>query len=316
MSSLFAFEWRYHTRQLSYFAAAALICGTAFVLVSTRFGPANLHFNSPYVVMYSFGMLSLVGIFLVTVLSANGLLRDTEHRMSEIIFATPITRWRYLLTRFIGVVVASLAIFVVAGLVLMLAPRAIGMDPEFLGPVQPWSYGWALLVLALPNLVIATAIVFAVAATTRNTLATWVGGVAGLRTLLRHRDAGGFAAHGRHLATHGGGAGPGRDPRSLRPLRLLRTDPLLDPDGTKQPAALAHGPLSLEPGALARGRLRIFALIARRFRLRTTARQRVRPRLEPDTGLAAPTWRPAASLLPATRFPWQAIGSATRLDMR
>ena len=91
MKDLLAFEWRYHTRQLSYFAALALICGTAFVLVSTGFGPTNLFINSPYVVTYSFGMMSLVGIFMVTVLSANGLLRDSEHRMTEIIFATPIT---------------------------------------------------------------------------------------------------------------------------------------------------------------------------------------------------------------------------------
>ncbi len=177
MNALLAFEWRYHTRQLSYFAALALVCGTAFVLISTGFGPTNLFINSPYVVTYSLGMLSLVGIFLVTVLSANGLLRDSEHRMSEIIFATPIGRWSYLVSRFIGIVLASFAAFVLAGLVLMLAPLLLGVDPVRLGPVQPWSYAWALLVLVLPNLVIATAIVFAIAAATRSTLATWVGGV-------------------------------------------------------------------------------------------------------------------------------------------
>lgn len=177
MNDLLPFEWRYHTRQLSYYAAAALVCGTAFVLVSTGFGPANLFINSPYVVMYSFGMLSLVGIFVVTVLSANGLLRDSEHRMTEIIFATPVTRRSYLLSRFIGVILASFAAFLLAALLLMLLPQVLGLDPARLGPVHPWRYAWALLVLVLPNLIIATAIVFAIAAATRSTLATWVGGV-------------------------------------------------------------------------------------------------------------------------------------------
>lgn len=174
--NLLAFEWRFHTRQLSWLAAAGLIIGMAFVLVSTRFGPANLDINSPYVVMYAYGMLSLVAIFVVTVLTASALLRDTEHRMSEIIFATPVSRWNYLVPRFTGVVLATFTTFLLATLVLMLAPLMLS-DPEVLGPLRPWRYAWGLLVLVLPNIVIATAIVFAIAAGTRSTLATWVGGV-------------------------------------------------------------------------------------------------------------------------------------------
>jgi len=161
----------------------------------------------------------------------------------------------------------------------MLAPRAIGMDPEFLGPVQPWSYGWALLVLALPNLVIATAIVFAVAATTRSTLATWVGGV---------------LVYALYFVTAMLVDSPLMAGTSPPTAEALARAAILDPFGLSAffeqtrywtPTERNSRLLSLTGHflwnrvlwlAVASG---IFALIARRFRLRTTARQRVRPRL-------------------------------------
>ncbi len=308
MRNLLAFEWRYHTRQLAYFAALALVCSTAFVLISTGFGPTNLRINSPYIVTYSFGMMSLVGIFVVTVLSANGLLRDTEHRMSEIIFATPIGRWSYLLSRFIGVVLVSFAAFLLAGFVLMLAPLLPGVDAARLGPVQPWSYAWALLIVVLPNLVIATAIVFAIAAATRSTLATWVGGV--LVYALYFITA--MLVDSPLMA---GSAPPTAD--------ALARAAILDPFGLSAffeqtrywtPAERNAQLVSLSGNFLWNRLLwltvagGIFAITAHRFRMRVAARAHGRPRTTHDA-------RPLVDRRLPTG-PSSAFASAARLDIR
>lgn len=315
--SLLGFEWRYHTRQLSYLAATALIAGTAFVLVSTGFGPSNLHINSPYVVMYAYGMLSLVGIFVVTVLTAGALLRDTEHRMTEIICSTPVGRWSYLLSRFGGVVLATLTTFLLATPVLMLTPLVLS-NPGALSPVRPWHYGWALLTLVLPNIIIATAIVFAVAAATRSTLATWVGGV--LVYVLYFITA--MLVDSPLMA--------GSSPPTAEALARAA---MLDPFGLSAffeqtrywtPAERNTQLLSLSGRFLVNRFLwlavaaAILAVTIRHFRLRAAARVRRRPLTAHDpqpTAHHSPL-APRDSLLATGDALWSSIGSASRLDIR
>lgn len=315
MMNLLGFEWRYHTRQLTYLAAAGLITGMAFVLVTTGFGPSNLFINSAYSVMYSYGMLSLVTIFVVTVLSAGALLRDIEHRMSEIIFATPVGRWSYVLSRFGGVVLATFATFLLATLVLMLAPLVLS-DAEVVGPVHLSYYGWALLTMALPNIIIATAIVFAIAAATRSTLATWVGGV---------------LVYALYFITAMLVDSPLMAGTSPPTAEALARAAILDPFGLSAffeqtrywaPAERNTRLLALSDnfllnrllwlsvaGVIIVATVRFFSM-----RLRTGSQG---PRMAAEEGSSPSVpWQPVASLLPAGRTPWRAIASATRLDVR
>jgi hypothetical protein len=63
LKDVIRFEWRYHTRQVSFFAAALFFAGFGFALTATGFGPANVHINSPYDIAQSLGMVSLAAIF-------------------------------------------------------------------------------------------------------------------------------------------------------------------------------------------------------------------------------------------------------------
>ena len=65
------FEWRYHTRQVAFAVGVALFLGLGYALPALGYGPSGTHLNSPFVVMQSVGLLSLLGIFvLFKVLSA------------------------------------------------------------------------------------------------------------------------------------------------------------------------------------------------------------------------------------------------------
>jgi ABC-type transport system involved in multi-copper enzyme maturation permease subunit len=177
LAGIVRFEWRYGTRQVAFAAVAVLFAAMGFALVATGYGPAEVNVNSPFAAMQATGLLSLPAIFVLTVFCTGAVQRDTEHRMAEIVFGTPVGKTRYLLGRFGGALLVSATAFSASTLGMLLAPLVTVVDPERLGRTDVAAYLWALLVMGLPNLLIAGTIVFAVAALTRSTLASYVGGV-------------------------------------------------------------------------------------------------------------------------------------------
>lgn len=176
-SALLRFEWRFQTRRPAFGAIGAVCFGLGFAFAATAFGPPDVLVNAPYAIAQSTGVASLVGVLAATVFCGQAALRDTHHRMTEIVFATTITKRQYLITRFVGAVgalVASFA-FIVPGL--LAGTHAVAHDPGTVGPISAGSYLHALVVIALPNLLFAGAVIFAVALATQNEIATYVAGV-------------------------------------------------------------------------------------------------------------------------------------------
>ena len=172
------FEWRLQVRQVAFVIAAVLFVGMAYVLISTQFGPANAAVNSPYVVMYSVGILSLIAVFLVTITCTAAALRDTDYRMTGLVDSTPAGRLRLLAGRFVGAELAAHTIVALAVLALAVLPHVLSVPVERMGPTRVLDYVWAFVLLAVPNLLFLGAVVFAVASRTRSSVASWVTGVA------------------------------------------------------------------------------------------------------------------------------------------
>ena len=170
-----AFEWRYATRRITFAAAAAGLALLGFVLASTGFGAQDIPVNSPYAIAYSIAFLSLTAVFALTVIVAPSLLRDAEHQMEEIVYATAVTKTGYLIGRLAGscAVAGTAFLFGVVGMI----AGALRHEPERLAPFAAGPYLRALAVFALPTMVFVAALLFAIAAFTRSALATYVGGV-------------------------------------------------------------------------------------------------------------------------------------------
>jgi ABC-2 type transport system permease protein len=177
LREVIGFEWRYHTRQVAFPVAALLFLGIGVFLPAVGYGPTGARVNAPYVVMQSVGLLSLLTIFVLTVFCANAASRDAEHGMREIVYATPVGKLRYLAARFAGAMAAAVAAFAFAVVGLMIGPELSSVDPTRLGVTNPAAYAWALLVMALPNMLFAGSVVFAVAVLSRSALASYVGSV-------------------------------------------------------------------------------------------------------------------------------------------
>lgn len=179
LSSLLRFEWRYHTRQASFAAASLLFLFMGFVLTATGFGPDNIRFSAPWLVMQTMGILSLLTFFAAAVFVANSVLRDVDHGMLEIVYTTPVGRFHYLFGRFAGAALATMTVASLCVVGLIGARFLPGIDAERLVSFSITPYLWSLAVVMLPNVLFATALLFGIAALTRSAVATYVGAVAG-----------------------------------------------------------------------------------------------------------------------------------------
>lgn len=171
------FEWRYHSRQVSFIAAALLFFLLGFALSVTRFGPENVAVNSPYMVMQAFGLLSLIALIAASVFTANAVLRDDDCRMSEIVHTTPVGKLRYVLGRFGGAFLATLTTAALSGLGMAAGALMPWIEPERVAAMDARPYLAAFGVITVPNVLFATAVLFAVAVLTRNAIATYAAAV-------------------------------------------------------------------------------------------------------------------------------------------
>ena len=171
------FEWRYHTRQISFIAAAALFFLFGFMVTATGFGPDNIHIDSPYSIAQSIGLLSLLSVFILADFCANAVVRDRETRMEEIVYTTSVGKLPFLAGRFAGSFLAAVTAFSTSALGMLVARFMPWHDPDRLGAVQPAHYLWALIVIAVPNMLFAAATLFALSTVTRSLLASYAGSV-------------------------------------------------------------------------------------------------------------------------------------------
>ncbi|MDR7048224.1 ABC-type transport system involved in multi-copper enzyme maturation permease subunit [Duganella sp. 3397] len=195
LMEFFKFDLRYQLRQ-------PLLWVTAFVLGLMAFGATtsdavvvggaigNVHRNAPVVVVQLLGAFTVLSMLTVTIFIAGAVLRDTEVGISDMLFATPMRKYQYLVGRFLAGLAACLAMFVVIALGTVIGPMMPWVDAVRVGPVPLHAYLWAFAWLVIPNLVFIGALLMLLAATTRSMMMVYLGvlvffvlwGVAGVLT--------------------------------------------------------------------------------------------------------------------------------------
>ena len=312
LTDMIRFEWRYHTRQLSFAAAAALFFAFGFALTARRFGPANVNVDSPYSVAQSIGVLSLFSLFILAVFCANAVVRDRETRMEEIVFTTAVDKLPFLLARFTGSFLAAFTAFSASALGLYAARFLPFHDADRLGSASPLPHLWAVLVIALPNLLFAAVVLFALSTITRGVAASYAGSV--LIWVLYF--VGAALSNSPLMASSKPAAGGGSSLAAL-----------LDPfaltaffEQTQHwPPAMRNTRLVALTGDFLLNRLlwigvsaAILAIVYRVFSFRVSSTPRNAAVAEPDAVAPTNTYAPVA--VSASR--WSAFLSATKLELR
>ncbi|NJD19881.1 MAG: hypothetical protein FIA95_11455 [Gemmatimonadetes bacterium] len=180
--TIYAFEVRFWVRQpllWVFLGINVLLVFGAAASDNVRIGQSfdNLYKNAPYVVQSLYAYMSAVTFLLVTAFVQAAALRDFNYRTEEIVFTTPLAKTPYLLGRFFGACTVALIPHLGVTLGILAGGLAPWVDPERLGPIAWSAHLNGFLAFAVPNTLIVGGLVFAIAALTRRTAATFVGAI-------------------------------------------------------------------------------------------------------------------------------------------
>lgn len=179
LTNIARFELRYLLRNPLLWLTAVCTFALLFVGMTVEGfelgSEGGLVMNAAYATLRNYVMVSMFFMFVTTSFVANAVFRDDETGYGPIIRSTPITKLEYLAGRFLGA-------FAVAALCLLLVPLGIvigtsmpWVNPSLVGPNRLADHLYAYFLIALPNLFIHSAILFALATITRSMMATYLG---------------------------------------------------------------------------------------------------------------------------------------------
>jgi ABC-2 type transport system permease protein len=173
------FEFRYQTGGAAFWviAAAFLLMGFCIAAVTgINIGSGgNVHRNAPFAIGLAHLVLSVWYMLGTTALVASAVIRDDETGFAPIIRSTRITRRDYVFGRFLGAFAAAAVAFLGVPIGMLAGSFMPWIDAETLGPVHLEAYAYAYFWLALPNILLTSAIFFALATATRSMMTTYVG---------------------------------------------------------------------------------------------------------------------------------------------
>ncbi|WP_312747074.1 M1 family aminopeptidase [Sphingobacterium multivorum] len=159
---------------------ALLCCFLAFgywVSVIASFSFAGVYANSPFVLTYTIGLVSLLNIFTIVIFSSQIFLREIDARFSSLLYTTPVNKNIFQLSRFVLVFLITALTFLFFILGLMLGHASQGDEHEKFMPFRMLNYLQPYILLVLPNIFFCTATVSAIAWTSRSKMLVFLSGV-------------------------------------------------------------------------------------------------------------------------------------------
>ena len=166
------FELRYQFRNPVFWAAAIMFFLLTFAgttVESIRLGSGgSIHTNAPTAVAQVQLMMSLFFMFVTTAFVGNVVVRDDETGFGSIIRSTKVGKIPYMCGRFSGAFLGAAIAFLAVPLALWVGTFMPWVSAEHLGPNRLQDYAFGYFVIALPNILMTSAIFFAVASWTRS----------------------------------------------------------------------------------------------------------------------------------------------------
>ena len=174
-----AFELRYQFRNPVFWVVSILffllVFGAATVEQIQIGSGGNVHKNSPFAIVQTHLIMSIFFMFVTTAFVANVIVRDDESGFGPMVKSTRVTKFDYLLARFVGATLAACIAFLAVPLAMWVGSFMPWVDSETLGPNRLADYAFAYVVMALPNVILTSSIFFAVATMTRSMMYSHVG---------------------------------------------------------------------------------------------------------------------------------------------
>lgn len=135
----------------------------------------NVHVNSPQAIGQTVLIMTLFYMFASTAFVANVVVRDDESGFGPMVRSTSVTKFAYLIGRYFGAFIAAAAGFAAVPFAIFFGSLMPWLDQETLGPNVLSHYLTVFAVFAVPNILVTSAIFFAVACVFRSMMLSYVG---------------------------------------------------------------------------------------------------------------------------------------------
>jgi ABC-2 type transport system permease protein len=178
ITKMFFFEWRYFTRQPSFYIASAIFFGMAFFTsgfnkLNDLFG-SNIFINGPYFIAQIMGLLTFFSIFLVVNFIANTAIRDQQTGMDEILYCKPISPLPYQLGRFLGSFAVLLTVFSLVPIGMFLGSLMPWVTETRVGPLNISHYLSSFLYISVPTMLVFSCAFYAIAVRLKSMMAVYL----------------------------------------------------------------------------------------------------------------------------------------------
>ncbi len=179
LTKIAAFEIRYQLRSPLFVVGFLLFFLLTFASVTidqVQIGSrGNVNLNSPYAILQTLAIMNVFALFVVTAFVANVVIRDDETGFAPILRATQVSKFDYLVGRFVGAMVVAMLVMASVPLAIMVGSWMPWLDQDKVGPLVLWHYLYALLFFGLPTILVMGAGFFSLATATRSMMWTYVG---------------------------------------------------------------------------------------------------------------------------------------------
>jgi ABC-type transport system involved in multi-copper enzyme maturation permease subunit len=187
LGEVFRFEIEYRLRRGSTWLYAGLLLGLSFLMLHMVNGGSS-RMNSPEMVATISSIVSLVGMLVTAALFGEAATRDIQSRMHPLMYTAPMRTAEYLGGRFLGTLVVNAVMLLGIPLGQLAASQMPYLERRMFGPFIPGAYVQPFLLFLLPNMVLAAALLFTLAALARQMLPAFMGGI-GLFVVYLFMDA-------------------------------------------------------------------------------------------------------------------------------
>jgi ABC-type transport system involved in multi-copper enzyme maturation permease subunit len=174
---VFRFEVGYRVRQPSTWIYALILVAVPFLLLHVING-SRLYLNSPVAVMQGCVVLGSLAMLITAGIFGDAASRDVQTKMHSLFYTSPVRESHYLGGRFLGGAFVNAVLVMGIPLGLLIGSLMPYMSAGKFGPVHIEAYVQAYVLVLLPNVLIIGAFMFAMAVLTRQSLATYLGGLA------------------------------------------------------------------------------------------------------------------------------------------
>ncbi|MBU8871795.1 MAG: hypothetical protein KOO60_13090 [Gemmatimonadales bacterium] len=180
---VFSFELKYRLRQPAFYVFSALFFFLTFTATSTDSvqiggGIGNVARNAPYIIAKTVNGMGLFSIILITIFMSTVVSRDKDLGVREILYSTPLKKFPLLMGRFTATTLLAVFSASFSALGLLLASLMPYQTPEHIQAFSVMPYLYTLVVMVLPNCLIAGALFFSVSILTGRAMATYVAMIA------------------------------------------------------------------------------------------------------------------------------------------